>query len=310
MPLLSSLRSLLHPLVVPFPCAWRVLRRSSIASLLLLPHCYSMACLFAVVSPSVVCLLLVCSLLFPRLLPVCCLSVRCCFPVCCLSVACLFAVVSPSVACLLLVCQSLFEDMDAIEYSNNAKDGAIEFADYLYVVGTYCMFGEKEIVKTVFAHADKDHLGYVTTNQFIALLNELYPFPGEKKMIRPPLISLELEPTSKMDFEQFYKNHKRYPRMFFPAFRIQERLRHATMGLEWFDTKLKKYVAVRQKMQNMASQATRLAELETQRFKEDEDRALRIAQRATEIKALKSGNGGSPIKLALLEARQFADEFT
>ena len=200
--------------------------------------------------------------------------------------------------------------MGGIEYSKTAKDGMIEFADFVYVVGTYCMFGEKEIVKTVFAHADKDHMGYLTTNQFIALLHELFPLPGEKKMIRPPLLSLELEPDSKMDFEQFYNNHKRYPRMFYPAFRIQERLRMSTMGLNWFDDKLKKYAGVRQKMQSMASQATRLAELETQRFQEDEDRALRIAQRAVEIKALKSGNGGSPIKLALLEARQFADEFT
>ena len=62
-------------------------------------------------------------------------------------------------------------------------------------------------------------------------------------------------------------------------------------------------------MNIIIQQAERLAELEVQRFQEDEERAIRIAKRAKEIKALKQG-GSSPIKLALLEARQFAEEFS
>ena len=42
------------------------------------------------------------------------------------------------------------------------------------------------------------------------------------------------------------------------------------MGAEWFDRKLKKYSSVRNKIKNQADQAVRLAELELERFKEDE----------------------------------------
>ena len=76
----------------------------------------------------------------------------------------------------------LFNDMGALDFSYS-KEGHVEFADYLNVVGAYCMFGETEVVKSLFVHTDKDHLGFITCEQYINLLNELFPYPFEKKVI-------------------------------------------------------------------------------------------------------------------------------
>ena len=75
----------------------------------------------------------------------------------------------------------LFNDMGALDFSYN-KEGSVEFSDYLNVVGAYCMFGETEVVKSLFVHTDKDHLGFITCEQYINLLNELFPYPFEKKV--------------------------------------------------------------------------------------------------------------------------------
>ena len=84
----------------------------------------------------------------------------------------------------------LFRDMGALDYSY-AKEGTVEFSDYLNVIGAYCMFGETEVVKSLFVHTDKDHLGFITCEQYINLLNELFPYPFEKK-VTPFLIEMSI----------------------------------------------------------------------------------------------------------------------
>ena len=47
------------------------------------------------------------------------------------------------------------------------------------------MFGEREILRTMFTFADKDHDGYISTEDFLDLLDVLFPYPAEKKAIKP-----------------------------------------------------------------------------------------------------------------------------
>jgi len=64
---------------------------------------------------------------------------------------------------------------------------------------------------------------------------------------------------------------------------------------------------MREKILGESGAYDRLAELEIKSFHADEARAIRMEERGKEIRGTTSR---SPVKLALLKARQFVDEFS
>ena len=77
------------------------------------------------------------------------------------------------------------------------------------------------------------------------------------------------------------------------------------MGAPWWIEKLRKYSGVRQKLTNSASLSDNLVVLEVARWQEDEARNERLAKRQRAMR-----HEGSAVKLALLRARQLADELS
>ena len=77
------------------------------------------------------------------------------------------------------------------------------------------------------------------------------------------------------------------------------------MGADWFIEKLRTYKEVRRKVVQSGDNTDLMAELEIQRFREDEERMKRMKDRDQKIR-----QETSQLRKVILQARQFADEFS
>lgn len=80
-------------------------------------------------------------------------------------------------------------------------------------------------------------------------------------------------------------------------------MREKILGNEWWFDKLTKYKDVRWKMTQSGANVDKMAELEMQRFKEDEERNRRMRDRQIEI-----DKETSVVRKAILQAKQLMDE--
>jgi hypothetical protein len=77
------------------------------------------------------------------------------------------------------------------------------------------------------------------------------------------------------------------------------------MGDDWWFEKLSKYKGVRRKLKKMNMNADLAASIEMERLQHDEEKKKRMDDRELLIK-----NTTSTVAKAILQARQFADEFS
>lgn len=195
--------------------------------------------------------------------------------------------------------KDIFINMDAIN-----EDGKIEFGDFIRACSTFCMFGKTEILQWLFHFADRETKeGKITHEQFVALLNLLHPY--DKRGAKRALKELNMIKGQVMKFPEFELLAAQFPTMFYPAFRFQHHIRLKCLGEDWWVEKLRRYAGVRKKMAAAGAQTDLIAELEMQRFEEDQARAKRMVIRAQEIKHEPSG-----IRKVILNARQILDEFS
>lgn len=142
------------------------------------------------------------------------------------------------------VFESLGEHMTdsgkAIFYSIEAVDneGFLEFGDFLLSVGTFCFFGQEEMLKFLYTTADKTKRGVITQAEYIDLLNDLHPY--DKTPAVRVLKVMKTRPDKEMTFQEFAKVNERYPTMMFPQFRLQKAMRQKVIyyTLIKFDLKI------------------------------------------------------------------------
>ena len=194
------------------------------------------------------------------------------------------------------VFKEVFHHIDAQD-----DDNLIEFGDYMRAVAIYGFFGKDEILKFMYLYADKQKIGRITHDQFIALLGELHPH--DKTRAKRALKELVMVPGKEMDFYEFKDIMAKYPALPHPMEIMQFRLREKTMGNEWWVDKLRKYKTVRRKMEATGANIDEVAAIEMKRFGEDEAREKRMADREREI-----ATEPSAVKRIILHARQIADE--
>jgi Ca2+-binding EF-hand superfamily protein len=190
-----------------------------------------------------------------------------------------------------------------IFYSADAfsEGDTVEFGDFVRAVGTFCFFGKEELLRFLFIFADTNNTGFITHEQFVDLLNILHPY--DKTRAKAGLKELEITPGKEMEVQEFIKIHDKLPALLHPAFKLQLTIRDKTFGEEWWLKKLRKYKQVRHKIVAAGANSDTLAELEVQRFAEDQAREKRMAERSIQIK-----QETSQVRKALLLARQAIDE--
>ena len=115
----------------------------------------------------------------------------------------------------------------------------------------------------------------------------------------------KLTKKSLITFEDFRKLNEAFPALFLPMFLLQNCMREKTMGSDWFFDKLSKYKGVRRKMAADGANVEELVEIELERFRQDEEREVRMKFRAEAIR-----QETSELKKTILQARQFMDEFS
>mmetsp|Transcript_27939 Transcript_27939/g.38430 ORF Transcript_27939/g.38430 Transcript_27939/m.38430 type:complete len:339 (+) Transcript_27939:144-1160(+) len=194
--------------------------------------------------------------------------------------------------------KEIFVLMDA----EDAK-GKIEFGDFMRAIGTYCFFGKKDILKLLYVYVDKNLAGFITKKQFTDFLDALNPY--EKDRVWRALKSLQLPNDAKIIFENFVEYNEKFPALFLPAFFLQNSMRSRIMGTDWWFEKLSKYRNVREKMSMEGAHAHEVVTQELERFKEDEEKNLRMARREEAIK-----QETSEVRKVILQARQFLDEYS
>ena len=194
--------------------------------------------------------------------------------------------------------KDIFTSQNAINSENE-----IEFGDFLKVMATFCFFGSDELLKSLFVFCDINHCGYLSSNQFMELVSMLQ---GHKRISKSWFLRAAPDNNYKMYYEQFKLIHQENPVMLHPAFLLQKTLRMNTMGEEWWRKKLESYKSVREIVSGNLSAFDRQADIEIERFKVDVERGNRMNKRAEDIKLSRA----FPVKLALLHARQFLDEFS
>lgn len=118
------------------------------------------------------------------------------------------------------VFREVFHHVDA----QNEND-EIEFGDFMRACAIYCFFGKDEILKFIYSYADKGHIGRITHDQFIAVLNEMHYY--DKTRVRRALKELVMIPGKEMDFHEFRDICCKYPAVPYPMEQYQHVLRES-----------------------------------------------------------------------------------
>lgn len=122
--------------------------------------------------------------------------------------------------------RDLFLSVDALN-----EEGNLEFGDFMRVIAIFCMFGLEEILKSIFAFADSDKTGYVTTKQYVDLITDING--GSNSAIRVWLLKKAPSPNDTMNYKKFKKNHESYPVLIYPIIMLQKKIRLKTLGKLW-----------------------------------------------------------------------------
>lgn len=114
--------------------------------------------------------------------------------------------------------KAVFTSMEAVD-----DEGYLEFGDFMLSVGTFCFFGQEEILKFLYTTSDKAKRGVITQADYIDLLNDLHPF--DKAPAVRVLKVMKNRPDKEMTFDEFVAVNDKYPTMMFPHFRLQRAMR-------------------------------------------------------------------------------------
>lgn len=132
-------------------------------------------------------------------------------------------------------------------------DGRINFGDFLFMVTTYCLFEPREILRFCFFVFDQDKHGYFETPELKLLMNILHKVPdGEtvKGNIKITWQNMSFADDERIDWDEFVRFHKEFPRLFQPAFTLYINMTRHVMGERFWSRKkdeIRKIKAVERK---------------------------------------------------------------
>jgi len=102
--------------------------------------------------------------------------------------------------------------------------GAIDFTEYIQVLSTYCMYSKDDILSFCFQTFDKDGSGQIDENEYIEIMKSLFNskpmFPGNLQLA---CAEFDVNKDGMIDFQEFREN-RMFPIIFFPAFRLQNKM--------------------------------------------------------------------------------------
>eukprot|EP00753_Platysulcus_tardus_P013438 PLAT3679.17.p1 GENE.PLAT3679.17~~PLAT3679.17.p1 ORF type:complete len:441 (+),score=146.00 PLAT3679.17:55-1323(+) len=122
--------------------------------------------------------------------------------------------------------------------------GSVNFSEFVQIVANYCMYTKDDVLKFAFETFDKDKSGTIDENEFMVLANTVNNaspmFPGN---FARALEEFDRNSDGLIDFDEFKLINRRYPMVFYPAFRLQDRMQKRILGARTWA----KIMAARQK---------------------------------------------------------------
>ncbi len=124
----------------------------------------------------------------------------------------------------------------------------LDVGSTLKATAIFCMLGCCDLLKCIFAWYDIKGFGYIENKEFLELLGIFHPKYTDDRVVRS-LKNVNLPGDGTMPFSKFKDYNRKYPHLFYPAFRVQEKMREKFMGLHWWKRKLAKYEEARKQIQ-------------------------------------------------------------
>jgi Ca2+-binding EF-hand superfamily protein len=142
-----------------------------------------------------------------------------------------------------VVAHALFALLGSLDHS-----GDLNFGEFTKALGTFCCFDTKAVLQLVFnIHADRS-LGVVTVASIKELAYCLHGEAGSASLhrLRKPLSALD-QGDEPLSIAKFHELHKKSPILLFPVFQFQQCLRQYVFGESWWNSRLKRFQALREK---------------------------------------------------------------
>eukprot|EP01031_Cornospumella_fuschlensis_P031398 gene31398-37952_t len=121
-----------------------------------------------------------------------------------------------------------------LELLDIEHDGEINFSDFLLMVTTYCFFEP-----ICFYCFDQDKSGFFSIDDLNNLMNVVHNVKRGKTVhgtVKASWMQLTFK-ADQVDFSEFVKIHTAFPRLFEPAFRLQQLMMMHTTGEMWWTLK-------------------------------------------------------------------------
>jgi Ca2+-binding EF-hand superfamily protein len=127
--------------------------------------------------------------------------------------------------------------------------GSLAWEEFCRSVISFCAFTEEDVLTFVFHTHDHDHNGFIEPDEFLEIVRGVH---DEKELTSADtdeitLESFDLNGDEKLGRKEFISINQRYPLVFFPAFRLQDRVRRRTLGLLRWQSVIKAFEAQQEK---------------------------------------------------------------
>jgi len=155
----------------------------------------------------------------------------------------------------------------------------LDFGECIKALSIFAMLQGDEILRLLFAMFDPEGEGHISNEHLLEVLSVLHPhYRGRTERT---LKEFDLPKTDKITFENVKYLHIQYPNMFHPAYRCQDKVRKKIFGLPWWEAKLLKYMATKDKLhaaQQTSQMVDKGAEVKAERkVRKKERKSKRIA---------------------------------
>ena len=152
---------------------------------------------------------------------------------------------------VLFLCEPLtmspfFVQIFSLSSSTNAVP-TLDIGSTLKATAIFCMLCSSELLRCIFAWYDVRGYGVINNREFLELLGIFHPRHRDDRVIRA-LKEVDLPEDGTMPYDTFEAYHKRFPHLFYPAFRVQEKMRQRFMGVRWWKRKLERYAEAKERL--------------------------------------------------------------
>lgn len=142
--------------------------------------------------------------------------------------------------------------MRIFNFLDDNHDGEIDFPEFMNIISTFCMFGNKEVARMCFSFLGPNEdmqAPVMAAQQFISSLHQVDV--DEVPLLKASVEYLRNQATGMnlISLDTFYTMNRLYPKTLYPAMVIRDAMRSRFMGTRWWTRKLERYAKARQQLE-------------------------------------------------------------